>query len=45
MDWGIFFLGVIMLLPIVTGGLTFIVSAQETEKIRQQHNMDRNKDS
>jgi len=38
MDWGIFFLGVLMLFPIVTGGLTFIVSAQETEKLRHKHN-------
>ena len=34
MDWGVLGIGVIMMLPLVAGGLTFILSGMSVEESR-----------
>ena len=38
MDWGVIGIGCIMMLPLVAGGLTFILSGMSVEEARNKEN-------
>ena len=38
MDWGVIGIGCIMMLPLIAGGLTFIVSGMSVEEARNDEN-------
>ena len=38
MDWGVIGIGCIMMLPLVAGGLTFILSGMSVEEARNDKN-------
>lgn len=37
MDWGVIGIGCIMMLPLVAGGLTFVLSGMSVEESRNKH--------